>query len=68
MLFEPGDIEALARHLQALADPERRGRMGAAAARTVRERFTVQRMVAHFTEELQKLTGAQLRLPSTVAS
>lgn len=68
LLFEPGDIETLARHLEVLADPGQRRRMGAAAAQTVRERFTVQRMMASFTEELQKLTDHQLRLTSTVAS
>ncbi|HKU17135.1 MAG TPA: glycosyltransferase family 4 protein [Steroidobacteraceae bacterium] len=66
LLFQPGDVEALARHLQTLADRERRSTMGAAAAQAVRERFTIQRMVATFTAELQKLTDASLRLTSTV--
>ena len=30
--------------------------MGAVAARDVRERFTIQRMVERFTEELQQVT------------
>lgn len=56
LLFEPGDIDALVDNLRDLADGERRRRMGAAGAQSVRERFTMQRMVAKFTEELQTLT------------
>jgi glycosyltransferase involved in cell wall biosynthesis len=66
LLFRPGDIEMLVRHLCTLANRERRSRMGAAAAQLVRERFTIQRMVANFTVELQNLTDARVRLTSTV--
>ncbi|HEY7640254.1 MAG TPA: glycosyltransferase [Steroidobacteraceae bacterium] len=55
LLFEAGDIGALAQHLQLLADPPGRAAMGEAAAQMVRERFTVQRMVARFTDELERL-------------
>jgi glycosyltransferase involved in cell wall biosynthesis len=67
LLFEPGDIDALVGNLRDLANVERRRRMGAAAAQSVRERFTLQRMVAKFTDELQRLTDApRLQLTSTV--
>lgn len=55
-LFEPGDIAALAQHLRRLTAATERLSMGAVAARDVRERFTIQRMVERFTEELQRLT------------
>jgi glycosyltransferase involved in cell wall biosynthesis len=67
LLFEPGDVVALAQHLQMLAAPELRSRMGAAAALRVRESFTIQRMVASFTDELQKLSDG-VALTPTVAS
>lgn len=57
-LFEPGDIETLAKQLRRLTAGTERLSMGAVAARDVRERFTIQRMVERFTEELQKLTDA----------
>jgi glycosyltransferase involved in cell wall biosynthesis len=67
LLFEPGDVAALVRNLRELADAECRRRMGIAAAELVRERFTLQRMVAKFTDELQKLTDTPpLQLTSTV--
>lgn len=60
LLFEPGDVAALAQHLRRLTAAPERLSMGAVAARDVRERFTIQRMVERFTEELQKLTDAPL--------
>jgi glycosyltransferase involved in cell wall biosynthesis len=66
LLFEPGDIGTLARHLQLLADPARRAAMGEVAAQTVREHFTVQRMVARFTDELERLMSGELQATSAV--
>jgi glycosyltransferase involved in cell wall biosynthesis len=54
-LFEPADIEALAMHLTTLTSPSMRLRLGAAAARRVRERFTVQGMVAGFSDRITEL-------------
>ncbi len=46
LLVPPSDADALARAIDTLAgDPERRARLGAAAGRRVRERFTIRRMV-----------------------
>jgi glycosyltransferase involved in cell wall biosynthesis len=61
-LFEPGDVATLAQHLRRLTAATERLSMGAVAARDVRERFTIQRMVERFTEELQQLTDARLPL------
>jgi glycosyltransferase involved in cell wall biosynthesis len=55
-LFPPGDIAALTGHLRALTSPALRARMGAAAARRVRERFTLQRMTERFARSLDELT------------
>ena len=55
-LYEPGDIAALAHLLRRLTAATDRLSMGAVAARDVRERFTIQRMVERFTEELQRVT------------
>jgi glycosyltransferase involved in cell wall biosynthesis len=60
-LFEPGDVATLAQHLRRLTASTDRLSMGAVAARDVRERFTIQRMVERFSEELEGLmegTGA----------
>jgi glycosyltransferase involved in cell wall biosynthesis len=54
-LFEPGDVEALTEHLAALASPSLSRRMGAAAARRVQQRFTVQEMARRFTEAIERL-------------
>ena len=54
-LFEPGDIAALAMHLEALASQPLRARLGEAAARRVRDLFTVDRMVARYGECLDQL-------------
>jgi glycosyltransferase involved in cell wall biosynthesis len=55
-LFEAGDVAQLAHLLRRLTAATDRLSMGAAAARDVRERFTIQRMVERFTEELEKVT------------
>lgn len=54
-LFEPGDIEALTGHLATLTSAPLRARLGAAAARRVRERFTVQEMTARFADCIDRL-------------
>jgi glycosyltransferase involved in cell wall biosynthesis len=56
-LFEAGDVGALAHLLRRLTAATDRLSMGAFAARDVRERFTIQRMVERFTEELEKVTA-----------
>lgn len=48
-LFQPGDIAALTLHLEALTSRPLRLELGAAAARRVRELFTVQAMTSRFT-------------------
>jgi glycosyltransferase involved in cell wall biosynthesis len=55
LLFEPGDTEALAAHLTTLTSNSIRARLGAAATRRVRERFTVQAMAAGFAERIGQL-------------
>ncbi len=57
-LFEPGDVATLAHRLRRLTAATDRLSMGAVAARDVRERFTIQRMVERFTQELQQVTEA----------
>jgi glycosyltransferase involved in cell wall biosynthesis len=54
-LFEPGDIEALAGSLRKLASPALRATLGAAAARRVRERFTVRGMADAFSDRIEAL-------------
>jgi glycosyltransferase involved in cell wall biosynthesis len=55
-LYERGDVAALAHLLQRMTAATDRLSMGAVAARDVRERFTVQRMVERFTDELLRVT------------
>jgi glycosyltransferase involved in cell wall biosynthesis len=54
-LFEPGDVDALILHLSTLASQALRAQMGAAAARRVRQLFTVAAMTAGFTEQMTRL-------------
>jgi glycosyltransferase involved in cell wall biosynthesis len=54
-LFEPGDIEALTGHLRSLESPALRARMGTAAARRVRQLFTVEAMTSGFTDAINSL-------------
>jgi glycosyltransferase involved in cell wall biosynthesis len=63
-LYPPGDIEALSGHLRALTSPALRERLGQAAARRVRERFTVQAMTARFTACLDGLTAESAPPPA----
>jgi glycosyltransferase involved in cell wall biosynthesis len=63
LLFEPGDIPALAEHLNALTDESVRARMGAAAQRRVRQLFTVETMTAGFTEQMERILGREWSWP-----
>jgi glycosyltransferase involved in cell wall biosynthesis len=54
-LFEPGDVGALTAHLAALTSAPLRARLGAAAARRVRELYTLQRMLDTFTDRMDRL-------------
>jgi glycosyltransferase involved in cell wall biosynthesis len=66
-LFPPGDIDALSAHLRALTSRALRTRLGEAGARRVRERFTLQSMIARFTDCLEELTeGCALPRPPGV--
>ncbi len=60
-LFAPGDIEALTAHLEALTCLSLRRRLGEAAARRVRQLFTVQRMASRFTERIERLLTERAR-------
>lgn len=58
LLVPPGDAPALARALAALdADPERRARLGAAAATDVRERFAPARLLERVQALYDRLLG-----------
>ena len=54
-LFAPGNIDALAMRLEALASAPLRARLGHAAARRVRELFTVAGMAARFSDCFDRL-------------
>lgn len=54
-LFQPGDIDALTAHLATLTSQPLRARLGEAAARRVRERFTVEAMTGRFTQCIEGL-------------
>lgn len=54
-LYPPGDTAALAAHLEGLTSSALRARLGAAAQRRVRERFTLRDMVGGFSEQIQAL-------------
>jgi glycosyltransferase involved in cell wall biosynthesis len=64
LLFEPGDIGALAEHLQTLGSQGLRTRMGAAAQRRVRNLFTLDSMTNDFTEQMNRLLEGDPSLPS----
>jgi glycosyltransferase involved in cell wall biosynthesis len=51
-LFEPGDIEALATHLDRLSAVDKRTAMGKAAMSKVRQHFSQQKMVDAFSAQL----------------
>jgi L-malate glycosyltransferase len=67
LLFEPGDIPALAEHLHTLTGESVRARMGAAAQRRVRQQFTVESMTAGFTEQMERLLGREWSRPRVQA-
>lgn len=60
-LYQPGDIGALTMHLTALAEPRFRTKLGQTAAQTVREQFTLDKMVENYTTLLEdsSLAAAQ---------
>jgi glycosyltransferase involved in cell wall biosynthesis len=62
-LYPPGDIEALTHYLTALGSPALRARLGEAAARRVRERFTVQSMTERFTDCIERLLPSRPTAP-----
>lgn len=47
-LYEPGDLDALARHLRSLSRPGVAAEMGARAAEYVRRSFTLQKMLGEY--------------------
>jgi glycosyltransferase involved in cell wall biosynthesis len=55
LLFPPGDIDTLAEHLRSLRSDTLRSRMGAAAARRVRDLFTLSTMTRGLTAQLDRL-------------
>ena len=58
MLVEPNDPKALTRAIEALTDdPERRSRMGEAAARDARARFGLERQVEAYLDLYRELAG-----------
>jgi glycosyltransferase involved in cell wall biosynthesis len=63
LLFEPGDIPALAAHLDALTQESMRTHLGMAAQRRVRQLFTVETMTAGFTEQMEQLLGGEWAAP-----
>ena len=67
LLFEPGDIPALAEHLHTLTGESVRARMGTAAQRRVRQQFTVESMTAGFTEQMERLLGREWPRPRVEA-
>lgn len=67
-LFAPGDIEALTAHLGVLISAPLRAQLGAAAARRVRERFTVQQMAGRFADCIDHLIDAPVDLPARALS
>jgi glycosyltransferase involved in cell wall biosynthesis len=62
-LYEPGDIDALAAHLERLADPALRLAMGRCAASRVRERFSQAHMLNQYSELLSRLVGDRRGTP-----
>jgi glycosyltransferase involved in cell wall biosynthesis len=67
LLFEPHDIAALTEQLTALRSPELRARMGAAAARRVRENFSLRAMTSGFTAQVTRLLDGASRTASSVS-
>ena len=67
-LFPPGDIAALAQRLEDLTSAPLRSRLGAAAARRVRELFTVQGMADRFTDSMRRLLQEPVRAAAWAAA
>jgi len=64
-LYEPGDIDRLARHLRTLSDRAVSRPMGLLAAETVRGRFTLEKMIAAYSALLERLAEAsRVRTPT----
>lgn len=68
LLFPPGDIAALAQRLEDLTSAPLRARLGAAAARRVRELFTVQGMADRFTDSMRRLLQEPVRAAAWTAA
>jgi glycosyltransferase involved in cell wall biosynthesis len=58
LLFSPGDVDALTKHLASLATADARANIGSAAPSVVRAQFTLTKMVAAYTGELLTLTAS----------
>lgn len=58
LLYSPGDAVQLAEGIKRLMDePETRGRLGAKAAETARQKFTREASLSNFTRVLQSVSG-----------
>lgn len=65
LLFDVGDIDALASHLTSLTSQALREQMGRAAAERVRQLYTQQRMTERCTDVMTQLLGTgQLQRPA----
>ena len=60
LLFEPGDIDALARHLARLADAPTRERMARAAEQRVRNGFEESRMIGEYAALLSAVRAGSV--------
>ena len=67
-VFAPGDIDTLAMHLRMLTSPALREPFGRAAARRVRERFTVATMAGRFAQCIDGLLGDRVQPLPTAGS
>jgi glycosyltransferase involved in cell wall biosynthesis len=67
LLFEPGNIAALAQQLETLKSAPLRARMGAAAERRVQELFTLESMTAAFTAQMRRLLAGTALTSSSLA-
>ncbi len=60
-LYPPGDVASLAAHLERLAAPAERVRMGRQAAKRVRERFPLEQMLEEYSALLERESGTSPR-------
>jgi len=58
LLFAPGDVAALAVHLESLAQSGRSGSMGEAAAQDVAHRFPMEKMIAEYSALFEQQASA----------